>query len=65
MNHTGHVIVSCRLTEAAPGNPPDSLGVLENEVGNVHTTDGEWIVVHKRGGRRQSGKTIGWKNGTE
>ena len=43
----------------------DRRSVLENEVGNVHTTDGEWIVVHKRGGRRQSGKTIGWKNGTE
>ena len=26
MDRTGHVIESCRLTEAAPGNPQDSVG---------------------------------------
>ena len=37
----------------------DRRSVLENR-GDVHTTDGEWTVVHKQW-RRQRGKVIGWK----
>ena len=39
--------------DSAADSVQDHRSVLKNDqVGNVHTTDG-WTVVHKRGGRRQ------------
>ena len=51
-------------SDSATDSLKNHRSVLKDDDACVHTTDGEWTVVHKRG-QRQRGKKIYWKEWKE